>query len=444
MPSDSNRVRRQRGFRVPLPVQMLMGLILGCAIGYLWPGFGKELLPVGQAFLKALRMLIVPLVFSCIVLGIYQMGQNIGVLGRVIGLAFTWFYAATGACVAAGIALNEIFHPGLGAGVAVPGGNIPKNTGLSVDWVQFFLDLIPANIVSAMGEQKILPMLVFGILFGAALPKIHEPAQPILAVLRVVQLATMKMVRWVIALAPLAVTGVMASLIASQGSATLFALARLIGVLYIGLAVVISMMCLVLLLIGENPFFVLRKIAEPLILAFTTRSSEITLPIHMEILERMGVPNKLVSTVVPLGYSFNQDGSSLYVSLAVCFVIEAHGIQLDPPAMLTIVFAGLITTKGIGNVGGGALIAATTVIVAMGLPVEAIAIVAGVDVFMDMGRTAVNVMGNTVAVLLVRRFSKRGEYVPALAQPAIKEGVKQFEVIQNAPDAVRCPAARDT
>jgi DAACS family dicarboxylate/amino acid:cation (Na+ or H+) symporter len=202
----------------------------------------------------------------------------------------------------------------------------------------------------------------------------------------------------------LAVAGVMAWLLATQGTNALYALAKLVGTLYLGLAVVILLMCFVLYAIGENPLAIIKKIAEPLLLAFTTRSSEVTLPIHMEILERMGVPNKIVSTVIPLGYSFNQDGTSLYVSLAVAFVVEAHNIHLDLPAMLTIIVAGLITTKGMANVGGGGLIAATTVLVAMGLPVEAIAIIAGIDVFMDMGRTTVNVMGNTVAVLLVRRF----------------------------------------
>jgi DAACS family dicarboxylate/amino acid:cation (Na+ or H+) symporter len=308
--------------------------------------------------------------------------------------------------------LNEIFHPGIGADLNIAGGKVPQNAGLSVNWVQFLLDLIPANVVSAMAEQKILQMLLFGIVFGAALSAIGDAARPVLGVLRGVQLATMQMVRWIIALAPIAIAGVMAWLFATQGSSTLFALAKLIGVLYIGLAAVIFFMCCVLALIGENPFAVLRKIAEPLLLAFTTRSSEVTLPVHMEILERMGVPNKLVSTVIPLGYSFNQDGTSLYVSLAIAFVIEAHGIHLDLPAMLTIVVAGLITTKGMGNVGGGGLIAATTVIVAMGLPLEAIAIVAGIDVFMDMGRTSVNVMGNTVAVLLVRRFANVKDDAP--------------------------------
>jgi DAACS family dicarboxylate/amino acid:cation (Na+ or H+) symporter len=273
-----------------------------------------------------------------------------------------------------------------------------------VDWVKFFLDLIPTNVVAAMAEQKVLQVLLFGILFGAALTTTDALASPVVAMLRGIQAATMRMVRWVIALAPIAVAAAIAALIATQGVGTLYALARLVGTLYAGLAVVVLLMCLVLYAIGESPLGTIRKIAEPLFLAFVTRSSEVTLPIHMEILERAGVPNKIVSTVIPLGYSFNQDGSSLYLSLAVTFVVEAHGIHLDWPTMMSIIVTGLITTKGMGNVGGGGLIAATTVIMALGLPVEAIAIIAGIDVFMDMGRTTVNVLGNTVAALLVRRF----------------------------------------
>lgn len=247
-----------------------------------------------------------------------------------------------------------------------------------------------------MAEQKVLPVLLFGILLGAALSTLGGAERGVVAVLRGVQLATMVMVRWIIAFAPLAVAGVMAWLFATQGTSTLDALAKLVGTMYVGLAVVVVLMCAVLAAIGHNPFAILAKIAEPLILAFTTRSSEVTLPIHMEILERMGTPNKIVSTVIPLGYAFNQDGSSLYVSLAVAFVAEANHVTLNLAALLTIAVTGLISTKGMGNVSGGGLVAATTVLVAMGLPIESVAIIAGIDVFMDMGRTTVNVLGNTV------------------------------------------------
>ena len=411
-------------FGISLPVQMLIGLLVGCAIGLLWPIVGKELLPLGQVFIKALRMLVIPLVFSSITLGVYNMGREIGMIGRVIAIAFVWFYLATGACVVIGLVMNGIFHPGVGADLSIPGGKVPTNAGLSVNWVQFLLDLVPANVVGAMAEQKVLPVLLFGMLFGGALSTLDDLARPVIGVLRGVQAAVMKMVRWIIGLAPFAVAGMMAWLLATQGTASLYALAKLVGTLYVGLAVAVALMCLVLLAIGENPLAVIHKIAEPLLLAFTTRSSETTLPIHMEILERMGVPNKVVSTVIPLGYSFNQDGSSLYVSLAVAFVVEAHNIHLDLPALATIVVAGLITTKGMGNVGGGGLIAATTVLVAMGLPVEAIAIVAGIDVFMDMGRTTVNVMGNTVAALLVRKFGRvSDDAVTPMVPVATRESV---------------------
>src|SRR5258708_16956112 len=402
-------------FGISLPVQMLIGLGIGCVIGSLWPIFGKELLPLGQVFVKALRMVVIALVFASIALGVYNMGREIGVVGRVVGIAFVWFYLATGLCVIMGRVMNEIFHPGICADLTIPGGKVPANAGLSVEWVQFLIDLVPANIVSAMAEQKILQVLLFGMLLGGALSTMGEVGRPVIGVLHGVQVAMMKMVRWIIAFAPLAVAATMAWLLSTQGTGALYALAKLVGTLYIGLAVVILLMCLVLLGIGENPWAVIRKIAEPLLLAFTTRSSEVTLPIHMEILERIGVPNKVVSTVIPLGYSFNQDGTSLYVSLAVAFVVEAHNIHLGVPALLTIIVAGLITTKGMGNVGGGGLIAATTAPVAMGLPVEAIALVAGIDAFMDMGRTTVNVMGNTVAVVLVRKFglAKDDEALPA-------------------------------
>ena len=388
-----------------LPLQMLGGLIVGCILGLAYPDFAKALLPLGQAFIKALRMIVIPLVFSSIALGIYNMGREIGLLGRIVGIAFAWFFVATGLCIVSGLMLNAAFHPGIGADLSIAG-QVPKVAGLKIDLVQFLLDLVPGNVVAAMAEQKILQVLLFGILFGAALSTIGQIGHDVAKVLAGVQAAMMKMVRWIIALAPIAIAAVMAWLFASQGAAVLLALARLVAALYVGLVVVVLLMWLVLLAIGHNPLAVTRKIAEPLLLAFTTRSSETTLPIHMEILERMGVPNKVVSTVIPLGYAFNQDGTSLYVSLAVAFVVEAHHIALDWQAMLTIIITGLLATKGMGNVGGGGLIAATTVLVALGMPLESVAILAAIDVFMDMGRTTVNVFGNTVAVLLVNRFGR--------------------------------------
>src|ERR1700722_1695395 len=415
VPTLPARSRWQR----TLPLQMLAGLVVGCILGLIFPDLGKSLLPLAQAFIKALRMIVIPLVFSAIALGIYNMGREIALLGRIVAIAFAWFFAATALCVVAGLGVNAIFHPGLGADLTIAG-QVPKVQGIKIDFVGFLLDLVPVNVVSAMAEQKILQVLLFGILFGASLAVIGPIGRDVARVLAGVQLAMMQMVRWIVMLSPLAIAAVMAWLFSSQGMSVIVALAKLVGALYVGLVIVVLAMWLVLLMIGQNPLAVTRKIAEPLLLAFTTRSSETTLPIHMEILERMGVPNKVVSTVIPLGYSFNQDGSSLYVSLAVAFVLEAHGIALAWPAMLTIIVTGLLATKGMGNVGGGGLVAATTVLIALGMPLESVAILAAIDVFMDMGRTTVNVFGNTVAVLLVDRFGgvEMEQTAAVEAQPA--------------------------
>jgi DAACS family dicarboxylate/amino acid:cation (Na+ or H+) symporter len=422
--------------RIPLPVQMLIGLAIGCAVSALWPGFAKQLLPVAQTFVKALRMLVIPLVFTSITLGVYQMGREMKLLGRMIVIAFVWFYTATGGCFVLGLTMNAILHPGIGADLSALGA-VPANAGMKIDWVQFLTDLVPVNIVGAMADQKVLPVLLFGILFGAALSTLDGAEQPVTAVLRGVQLAVMRMVRWIVSLAPLAVAAVMAWLFATQGGRTLYALAQLIGSIYLALAIVVVVMMLVIRAVGENPFGIVRKIAEPLILAFTTRSSEVTLPIHMEILERSGIPNKVVSTVIPLGYAFNQDGSSVYVAMAVAFVAEANHLQLGLAEYATIFVTGLIATKGMGNVSGGGLVAATTVLVAMGLPVESVALIAGIDVFMDMGRTAVNVLGNTVAVLLVRRFGRVAAEEPPTwpaPVPVLSTGTGPIMTADSIPD----------
>jgi dicarboxylate/amino acid:cation (Na+ or H+) symporter, DAACS family len=409
----NGQVRRSFAART-LPIQMLIGLVIGCLIGHFVPDVGKQLLPISQVFVNGLRMLIVPLVFSSITLGIYNMGRDFSALGRIVAIVFIWFFVATAACITIGLLVSMVFQPGIGADLTIAG-EVPANAALHINLTQFLIDLVPNNIVDAMAHQRVLQVLLFGILFGAALFKSGEVGQSVARVLLGVQQAMMKMVRWIIALSPIAIVAAMAWLFASHGASTLIALAKLVGTLYVGLALVVFLMWLVVLGCGHNPLSVTRKIAEPLLLAFTTRSSESTLAIHMEILERMGTSNKIVSTVIPLGYAFNQDGTSLYISLAVAFVLQAHHVALTLPTILTIIVTGLIATKGMGNVSGGGLVAATTVLIALGLPLESVTILVAIDMFLDMGRTTVNVFGNTVAVLLVERFAKAEVGEPELS-----------------------------
>ena len=405
--------------RFPLWIQIVIGLILGCAIGALWPKLGAALQPFGTVFIKAIKMIVIPLVFSAVTLGIYKMSANFKTLGRLAVLAFGWFYFATGCCVALGIALNAIFHPG--AGVALKAtGTIPANLAHSIDWVKFLLDIVPDNIVSAAAQQQIIPTLFFAICFGLALGKAGKITEPVVNVLQGIMQAMFKLTEGIVAYSPVAVAGIMAWVFATQGGALIFAMAKLIGVMYIGLAVVAVAFCIIVSLLGYPPFGTIRKVAEPLLLAFTTCSSEVTLPVHMQILENTGIPNKVVAFVLPLGYSFNLDGAALYQSLTVCFLAEAYGLHLDVAAILTILVTTLIANKGTANVPAASLVILAVILTAMHLPIEAIAIVAGVDRFMDMGRTTVNVFGNTVAALLLNRFGGKGiaESEMAMAEKA--------------------------
>lgn len=391
-----------------MPLRMLGGLLLGLVVGMVAPSLGKTLQPIGTAFIQAIQMIVIPLIFSAVTLGVYRMGENARQLGRVALVSFGWFYTASLFAVLVGLGLNGLFHPGSGADL-VPTGSVPPNLALSVDWTKYVLDLIPTNIVAAMASQRVLPTLVFAVLFGLGLARIGvATARPVVSLLEAVMAAMFRVTGWIIATAPFAVFAIMAWLFATQGLSTILALGRLIGLMYLGLLTMVICFWIVLALLRENPFSVSRLVLEPVLLGFTTRSSEVTLPVHMETLERMGVPNKVVSLVLPLGYSFNLDGSTLYITLAVTFLAEAYHLQLTWASELTILITALIASKGIANIPSGGLVALATVLTAIGLPVEAIAVIAGVDVFMDMGRTAVNVFGNTVAVKLVQRLGGAG------------------------------------
>jgi DAACS family dicarboxylate/amino acid:cation (Na+ or H+) symporter len=402
-------------FNMPLAFKMLIGLILGLGVGLLWPDTGASLRPVGTAFVEAVKMIVIPVVFSSVALGIYRMGTEFRVLGRVVAISLGYFYLATVVSIVIGLLLNAAFHPGAGAPLAATG-KLPANLVVSVDWIKFFMDMIPSNIVAAMAEQKILPTLVFAILFGLALASIGKVGEPMVAVLEAVMAAMFKITKWITSLAPLAIFAIMAWLFATQGLATVIALAKLVAVMYLGLAIMVAIFWLILFLIGENPIAVTKAVMEPMILAFSTRSSEVTLPLHMEKLQAMGASSRIVSVVLPLGYAFNRDGAIMYFALAVTFLAEAYGVTLTWSTLLTIVMVTTIASKGSANVPSGGLVAIAMVLSAIGLPVEALAIIAGVDAFLDMGRTAINVFGNTVAVKLVEKFS--GDLLVEDVQPA--------------------------
>ena len=393
--------------RFPLWMQILTGLIIGCLIGLFWPEFGKTLQPFGTAFIKAIKMIVIPLIFAAVTLGLAQLGSDIRQLGRLGAIAFIWFYVATGVSIAIGISLNFLFHPAQGIILDTGGAVVPANIATHIDWVKFFLDIIPDNVIKAASEQKIIPVLFFSVCLGLALGSLGEKGRAFLDMLESLLAGMFKITKGIVATAPVAVAAILAWVVATEGGKLLLAMAKLIGVLYIGLAVVMVIFWVLLTLMGIPPFQTTKKIMEPLLLAFTTASSEVTLPVHMEILERNGVPKKIVSFIMPLGYSFNLDGAALYQALAVTFLAEAYGMHLDVHSILTILLTTLIANKGTANVPGASVVVLAVLCQSLGLPVEAIAILAAIDRFGDMGRTAINVFGNTIAVLLVTKLSNK-------------------------------------
>jgi DAACS family dicarboxylate/amino acid:cation (Na+ or H+) symporter len=413
-------VRRGGRPMLGLPLQIVLGVLLGVALGLLWPAAGAAMQPLGTAFVAAVKMVVIPLVFCAVALGSMKMGHDAPRLGRVALIAFGWFYFASAVAIIIGLSLDMVFHPGVGMHLAAPA-DLQGHVAAGIDWIKFLLDLIPSNIVAAMAQQKVLPTLVFAVLFGLALAAIGEQrARPMADVLASVLAVMFRITNWVVALAPLAVFGVVAWLFATQGAATVWGLARLIGVMYLGYAI-FGLLCVAGFgLVGERALFVARQMAGPVLVAFVTRSSEAALPLHLEKLEAIGVPNRIASVVLPLGYSFNLDGSALYIGIATTFIAEAYGLQLSLPQLLTILGTALIASKGVANVPSGSLLALSTVLLALGLPADAVALVAGVDVFLDMGRTGMNVLGNTLSVLVARRFTDLPIEAPAYAATAVK------------------------
>lgn len=399
-----------------LPLQMVLGLALGVVFGFVLPGPAAKLVPIGNAFVQAIKMIVVPLIFTAITLGIYQMGQKSRELGKVTGISLLYFFVATTVSLLIGLALNRVFRPGLGANLA-QASNLPKNIATSVDWTKFFLEMIPSNIVAAMAGSNLLPVIVFASMLGLALASVGEAAKPLVEVLQSLMKAVFKMTNWIISFSPIAIFSIIAWLFATQGVRTIVSLLKLVGVVYFGLFILLIVLWIVLKAIGEKPFKVTREVGEPIILGFATRSSESTIPLHLEKLVAMGVPKAVASVVLPLGYAFNRDASIMYFGVAVGFLADAYHVPLTGPTLLSVIIVTSLASKGSANVPSGGLVAIAMVLTTIGIPVEALAIIAGVDAFLDMGRTAMNVLSNTVAIKLVMKFAGI-PYEPASAQLA--------------------------
>src|SRR5213083_2007097 len=389
-----------------ITTQIFIGLVLGILVGYFWPAFGVAIKPLADAFLRMIKMIIAPLLFATLVVGIAGTG-DLRAMGRIGLKAIVYFEIATTIALFLGLALVNIFQPG--AGVTLPAGADTKAAAAMAQNQQHAWDIVlhmfPTSVVDSMARGDIFQVVVFALFFGIALAAIGPKGQPVVAVLESTAQAMFRFTGYVMAFAPIGVFAAIASTVGGKGLAILFTLGKLIALMYLGLAIFVLIVLGGVSYLIRVPFLTFVKaIREPFLIAFTTASSEAALPKSLEVMERFGVPKNIVGFVLPTGYSFNLDGTTLYLSLASVFVAQLAGIQMTIGQQLVMMLTLMLTSKGVAGVPRAALVVLTATLTQFGLPLEGAAILLGIDQVMDMGRTSVNVMGNCLATAVVARW----------------------------------------
>lgn len=399
----------QRKKKMGLSTQILLGLIIGALFGYLLPDVGAKLKPIGDGFVRMIKMIVVPLIFSTLVMGIAGTG-DFKKLGRLGGKAIIWFEIATTVALAIGLIVVNLTQPGVGVNIPISADASAKaadSAKKSIDMIQYLVNIIPTNIVDSCARNDMLQIIFFTCFFGVGVAHIGKDGDHIVTLCRSIAETMFKVTGYVMKLAPLGVFAMIAYTVGSFGITMLIPLAKLIvamlGATLLFVAVLLSVASA---LTRINFFHVLKGVKEPLLLAFSTASSEAALPIAMQRLEQLGVPKNIVTFVMPTGYSFNLDGSTLYSSAAIIFIAQIYGIPLTIGEELLIMATLMLSTKGIAGVPGAGFIVVAATATAFNLPADGVAIILGIDRILDMIRTCCNVCGNCVATVLVAFWEK--------------------------------------
>ena len=365
---------------------------------------------MADIFLRLIKMIIAPLVFSTLVVGVAKLG-DIKAVGRIGGKTLLWFLAASVTSLFLGMALVNFFQPGETMHIPLPDASLsPALQTTTFTQKDYLYHVFPVSLADAMARNEILQIVVFAILFGIATAAIGEKGERVIDFLDSVSHIILKMTGYIMYLAPVAVFGAMAAVIAKQGLGILSTYSMFIGEFYLGLLILWA------ILIGAGSLFLkgrvftlLRHIREPVILAFSTSSSESAFPKTMLELERFGCPKKIVSFVLPLGYSFNLDGSMMYMTFASIFIAQAYGMHLSVSTQITMLLVLLVTSKGIAGVPRAGLVVIAGTLATFNIPEAGLALILGIDPLLDMGRAATNVVGNSVATAVVSKMEGRGK-----------------------------------
>jgi Na+/H+-dicarboxylate symporter len=360
---------------------------------------------VTTLFLRLIKMIIAPLVFSTLVAGIAHMG-DVAALGRVGVRSILWFICATLVSLTLGLMVVTLLHPGVGLNLPIP----PVTAAAGVETTAFNLKdfvshLVPQSIFEAMSTNEILPIVIFSMFFGIALTAIGDRGRPIVRGVEALVAVMLQVTNYVMRFAPFAVFTAVSSALAERGPQIIATLGKFVGSFYLGLLILWAVMIGVcFLIVGPRTRDLVRYIRDPVVLAFSTASSEAAYPRTLEALDRFGVPPRIASFVLPLGYSFNLDGSMMYMTFATLFIAQAYGIHLTLGQEITMLLVLMITSKGMAGVPRASLVVIAAIMPLFKIPEAGLLLILAVDHFLDMGRSGTNVVGNAVAASVVARW----------------------------------------
>jgi Na+/H+-dicarboxylate symporter len=399
---------------------ILAGLVLGVITGWAinasiddgTPASAERLKAIAgyfsiltTVFLNLIKMIIAPLVLSTMVVGIAHMGDT-SALGRVGLKAFGWFVCASLVSLSLGLILVNALEPGVGLALTIPPADAASGVDRSAfDLAKFIAHIFPTSMVKAMAENDILQIVVFSLFLGVAITAVGEPARPLVRALEALVKVMLQVTDYVMRFAPVAVFAAVSASIAERGPAILATYGRFIGSFYLGLGILwILLIGICFVIVGSRTKLLVRYIRDPIVLAFSTASSEAAFPRTLEALDRFGVPPRIASFVLPLGYSFNLDGSMMYMTFASIFIAQAYGIDLTLTQEILMLLTLMITSKGVAGVPRASLVVITATLSQFSIPEAGILMILAVDHFLDMGRSATNVVGNAVASTVVAKW----------------------------------------
>ncbi|WP_391118672.1 cation:dicarboxylate symporter family transporter [Psychrobacillus sp. L3] len=410
----------KKKFKFTLAYQILVGLILGIFVGAIFfgnPAVETYLQPIGTIFINMIKMIVVPIIISTLILGVAGTG-SIKQLGKLGGKTLIYFEIVTTIAIVVGLLAANIFHPGAGLDMStLSKGDIDQYVQTSEEvqhhgFADVIVNAVPSNIVKAMSEGNMLAIIFFSVLFGLGIAAIGEKGKPVLAFFQGTADAMFWVTNLIMKFAPFGVFALIGVTVSKFGLESLLPLGKLMILVY---ATMIFFIIVVLggiaKLVGINIFHLIKVLKDELLLAYSTSSSETVLPKVMEKMEKFGAPKDIVSFVVPTGYSFNLDGSTLYQAIAAIFIAQMYHINLSITQQITLVLVLMVTSKGIAGVPGVSFVVLLATLGTVGIPPEGLAFIAGIDRLLDMARTVVNVVGNSLATIVMSKWEGRFDTV---------------------------------